>query len=137
MTDEENIAKRILQTGHWICFSEPQNEGLIIDSQLRISRDNNPFNESSYAVYSIRAEETEEPNWETNQKIATLLTELAGKGNSGKAAINFLNETMDGYTKFKKLKRINELKTKDKRTREENDLLEKLKSDNSLKPFIS
>ena len=80
-----------------------------IDSNLRIKGD---FNNSNYAIFSIKKEEAQEPQWELSQKIATLLSELNGKGSSGKAAIEFLRETMDGYTKYKKITRHQELSSK-------------------------
>jgi hypothetical protein len=80
----------------------------------------------SYAVYSIRAQEAEEPEWEIDQRVAKLLSELEGKGNSGKAAIEFVRDTIEAYSKFKKLQRIQELQDKSTRTKEEEDLFEEV-----------
>jgi hypothetical protein len=138
---EESTGSQLLQTGHWVYFERPQAEkALKLDPNLQV-RDANTgtvFDGCSYAIFTVRREETQEPNWEIDQKVAKLLSELNGKGNSGKAAIEFLRDTMDGHNKFKKLKRIEELENigADKRSEEEIDLLSKLKSDESLKPFL-
>jgi hypothetical protein len=71
------------------------------------------FDGCSYVLYTIRKEEANEPDWEIDQKVAKLLSELNGKGNSGKAAIEFLRNTMEGYNKFKKLRRIQESESKE------------------------
>jgi len=65
-----------------------------------------------------------------------LMSELDGKGNSGRAAIDFVRDTLEGYTNFKKLQRIQELQSKTTKTKEEQDLLDKLKSDKSIQPFL-
>jgi len=153
ITEEENAGYQILQTGHWVCFSEPQEQqegNLRLDPHLRIVRKDNTttttntattaggerFRDSSYAIYSVRAEGAQEPGWEIDQKIAKLLSELDGKGNSGRAAVDFLRDTMEGYTKFKKMKRYQELLKKDKLTEEEKKVFEKLRNDESIQEFI-
>lgn len=156
---EENIGAQLLQAGHWVYFDEPQDDGLELDSNLRVV---GKINESSYAIYSIRKEEAQEPQWELSQKIATLLSELNGKGSSGKAAIEFLRETMDGYSRYKKITRHQELaakytsfkdimkkaknESKDEKEAErearkmfsveEEEQFKKLESDESIKNFI-
>ena len=79
----ENVGTQILQTGHWIYFKEPQEVGLKVNSILQVIDDRNGnqdlFNKCSYGVYSIRAEEDPEPQWEIDQKMAKLLSELDGK----------------------------------------------------------
>lgn len=128
---------KILQTGHWVCFSEPQPSGLKITPTLKIiNNGGDAFKDCSYIVYSIRNTLAEEPEWEISQKVATLLTELKGKGRSGKAAISFLRSTMEGYANFRKLNRYNELDQKKKPTREEKTQLKKLSADKKIKPFI-
>jgi hypothetical protein len=137
---QENTGIKVLQTGHWIYFNKPQEEGLKLNPTLQVigrNSDNKElFKECDYVVYSIRAEEAQEPEWETDQKVAKLLSELGGKGNSGKSAVEFVRDTVEGYGKFKKLNRIKELEEKVDKTEEENKLLEKLKSDKSIEPFL-
>ena len=120
-------------------FNKPQDDGLKINSTLQVTDGNNTgdlFRDCDYVVYSVRGEEAEEPDWETDQKVAKLLSELGGKGNSGKSAIEFVRDTVEGYSKFKKLNRIKELEEKADKTDEEKKLLEKLRSDKSIESFL-
>lgn len=95
------------------------------------------FTHSDYFVISVKNKEVEEINeWEKNQKAVKLLSESDGKGPSGKAAVEFVRDTMDGYTNFKKLKRIQELMDKQNPTPEETALLSKLKEEPALDPFL-
>lgn len=140
---EENTGSQLLQAGHWVFFDKPQKEGIELDSNLQIKGE---FHKSSYAIYSIKKEEAQEPQWELSQKIATLLSELNNKGNSGRSAIEFLRETMDGYVRYKKVKRYQELKEKknlfektaDRKqfSIDEEKQLERIESDESIKEFI-
>jgi hypothetical protein len=136
---QENIGAKILQTGHWVYFNKPQDDGLKINSTLQVIDRNNTgdlFRDCDYVVYSVRGEEAEEPDWETDQKVAKLLSELGGKGNSGKSAVEFVRDTVEGYSKFKKLNRIKELEEKADKTDAEKKLLEKLRSDKSIESFL-
>jgi hypothetical protein len=138
---KENTGYNILQTGHWVCFEKelPMEKMLVLDPHMAILHKDSrePFIDCSYAIYTIRGEDAAEPNWEIDQKVAKLLSELEGKGNSGKAPVDFLRDTMEGYTAFKKLKRIQQLEKKgNARTEEENSLLTKLKSDEKVASFL-
>ena len=91
-----------------------------------------PFIDACYAVYSIRKVDYQEPFWEIDQKIAKLLSELDGKGNSSRAPIDFLRDTMEGYTAFRKIQRFFELQSKGQRkTPEEEELFKKLGEESS------
>jgi hypothetical protein len=57
------------------------------------------------------------------------LPELQGIGSSGKAAVVFIKEIMNGYTKFTKIQRIQESQNKQDPTAEETALLAKLEKD--------
>lgn len=157
---EQDTGSQLLQAGHWVYFDKPSEEALELDSNLHIKGD---FADSNYAIFSIKKEEAQEPQWELSQKIATLLSELNGKGSSGKAAIEFLRETMDGYAKYKKITRYQELSNKyelfkatttnseklgmektqaEKEARkifsvEEENQIKKLEEDESIKNFIT
>ncbi|MGD8300165.1 MAG: hypothetical protein PVG77_05645, partial [Nitrosopumilaceae archaeon] len=137
---EENTGSKILQTGHWVCFSEPQEDGLQLDYNLKVLEDEvKEFDKCSYVVFTIRSTFDEEPEWQITQKLATLLSELNGKGESGKPAISFLRDTMKGYSNFKKLRRIKALEkkqTKNALNKSEILLLDKLKSDPELKDYL-
>lgn len=132
----------ILQTGSFVYFNLPQVEGLKMNSMKNIiDKDGNIFSGCDYAVISIQNKEIAEINeWEKDEKAAKLMSELQGKGSSGKAAVEFLRDTMDGYSNFKKLQRIRELEDKKKSgqeiTKEEKDILQKYKQDPNIIPFL-
>jgi hypothetical protein len=132
---------QVLQTGHWICFDEPQEEGLILKSNMDIYHkepQGGPFIDDSYAVYSIRKVDYQEPFWEIDQKIAKLLSELDGKGNSSRAPIDFRRDSMEGYTAFRKIQRYYELQSKgQRRTVEEAKLFNKLAEDTTIQPYLT
>ena len=128
---------RILQTGHWVCFSDNMPSGLKITPTLKIiNKNGESFKDCSYIVYSIRNILAEEPEWEITQKVATLLTELHGKKGRAKSAISFLTSTMEGYANFKKLNRHSEITNRKKPSKEETMQLKKLNADQKIKPFI-
>jgi hypothetical protein len=104
---------QVIQTGHLVCFSEPQEEELKIDFNLQIiNRDGKTsFSGCSYAGYSVRDVKDEVPNWEVNQKSATLLSQLNGKGNSDKAFIDLLKIQLKHIPSLKNY-RYQELKGK-------------------------
>lgn len=130
---DERTGANLLQTGHWIYFDEPQKPGLRLSPNLDLlNEDGTRFRKCSYVLYSIRKQQAQEPNWEVDQKVAKLLSELNGKGASGRAPIDFLRETIEGYSNYKKLKRFVELKdkkTRDVLSEDEQSLMDRLKSD--------
>ena len=147
---DNSTGYQVLQTGHWICFDQPEEEGsLILKPNMDIYHKESqageggggggrPFIDACYAVYSIRKVDYQEPFWEIDQKIAKLLSELDGKGNSSRAPIDFLRDTMEGYTAFKKIQRYFELQSKGQRkTPEEEELFKKLGEDLAIKPYLT
>ena len=97
-----------------------------------------PFIDGSYAVYSIRKLDYQEPFWEIDQKIAKLFSELDGKGNSSRAPIDFLRDTIEGYTAFRKIQRYYVLQSKvQRRTVEEAKLFNKLAEDTTIQPYLT
>lgn len=126
---DEYTGFNLLQTGHWIYFNKPQSKGLKITPTMKILKDNENFQDCSYAIYSIMNEQVNEPDWENNQKIATLLSELEGKGRSGEVSIKFLRETMKGYTNYNKLNRILDLEKRKKHAEPIQAKLEELQKD--------
>jgi hypothetical protein len=135
---QPNIGTVILQTGNFIYFNQPQKEGLKFDSTKRVVNENgDSFTGCDYAVVSIRNTEIEEINkWEKDQKAAKLMSELQGKGTSGKAAVEFVKDTVEGYNNYRNLQRITELEKKLNPTPEEIALLSKLKQDPALLPYL-
>jgi hypothetical protein len=138
---DDNTGYQVLQTGHLICFDEPQEEALLLKPNMDIYHkepQGGPFIDGSYAVYSIRKVDYQEPFWEIDQKIAKLLSELDGKGNSSRAPVDFLRDTMEGYTAFRKIQRYYELQIKGNgRTPEEEQLFNKLAQDTTIKPYLT
>lgn len=125
---EENVGSNLLQTGHWVYFNEPQEEGLEVTETLEVVKDNKVFDGCSYVVYSIRKDEVIEPEWEIDEKVTTLMSELGGKDKNREAPIKFLRQTLDGYTKFKKINRVLELQEKAKTASEINKKIKELKT---------
>jgi len=138
---DDSTGYQVLQTDHWICFDEPQEADLILRPNMDIYHkepQGGPFIDGSYAVYSIRKVHYQEPNWEIDQKVAKLLSELDGKGNSSRAPVDFLRDTMEGYTSFRKIQRYYELQGKgNRRTPEEEQLFNKLAQDTTIKPYLT
>jgi hypothetical protein len=139
---ESHIAHNLLQPGYFVCFRRPVTEGeaKYLDSQLHVlDSDKKEFKGCSYAVVEIQKEFRQNPEIEIDQKAAKLASELDGKGQSGKAALEFLKDTLNTYTKFKNLQRAKELEEKEKAgtiTEAEKKLLDELKENKELKPFL-
>jgi hypothetical protein len=69
-------------------------------------------------------------------KRSQLLSQLEGKGNS--RPVDFLRDTMKGYTRFRKIQRYYELQIKGKRMRPEvEQLFNKLAQDEDIKPYLA
>ncbi len=141
------IGRGSLRVGYLVCFSDNVNPGFKLKTDILIAPGNaaifdsggTPYINSGYENYAIlKISKAYSPNneYEISQKMAKLISELNGKGSSGKASITFLKETMEIYDIFNKLQRINELKRKKKTlvtqeppgelSEEENKLLEDL-----------
>ena len=125
---EPKTGQNVLQTGHFVCFrNEVDAKNLYLDKNLRVvDEDGNLFDKCSYAVYSVTNEVYTDYRWKIDQKVAKLISELKGKGNSGEAAIHFLRKTLEAYTKYRKIERLIELKSKSDLTEEEKKLLSRL-----------
>jgi hypothetical protein len=142
---EPGTGQKILQTGHFVCFKDEidaESENLYLDKNLRVTHeDGNEFEDCSYAIYTITDRLYTDYGWIIDQKVAKLLSELNGKGNSGEAAIHFLRNTIEAYTKYRKVERYIELKSKQDLTEEEKRLLNRLESeikeDDVFKKLIS
>jgi hypothetical protein len=95
------------------------------------------FTGCSYAIVEINKNFRLYPEEEIDEKAAKLASELSGKGQSGKAALDFLRDTMKVYGNFRKLERIKELKSKDPSliTPSEKNLLEDLMKDPEIQEY--
>lgn len=140
----------LLQPGYFVCFAAPIEEerSLFLTSNLRVVQANEgdpagtaAFTECSYAVVEVQQEFNAGREWELDQKINKLISELNGKGQSGRAALDFLRDTMDLYDRYKRLERARALlarqaKEPDTLTDAEKKLLEELKRDANLAPYL-
>lgn len=136
--DAPGTGHKLLQPGYFVCFKEPVASGLSLNQDLRIVTDRGKeFRNSTYVVLEIAREFHVHSQWEIDQKVAKLVAELNGKGQSGKAALEFLRDTLDGYTKFKKLQRAHALQNKQEISIPEQQLLDEILADQQLAPFLS
>ncbi len=128
----------LLQPGYYVCFRNEVEEGLYLEPELRVTTDEGGTEHlaCSYVVLEVARCFHEHYEWEIDQKVAKLVAELNGKGKSGKAAIEFLRDTISGYSKFRRLERAHALLARRDRTDSEERLLAELRSDKSLAPFL-
>jgi len=136
---EPDQGSPILQTGHFVYFQDPQENELHITPNLRVvDAQGNEFDGCSYVVYSIKLEESVQPETELDQKVATLLSQINnGNPSTTKSTLDFLKETVKAYVQVKELKRKSELKGKIAENitlkPNEEDLLKRLKSSENIK----
>lgn len=100
-----------------------------------------PFEECSYAVIEVEQVFNAGREWELDQKVNKLISELNGKGQSGRAALDFLRDTMDLYDRYKRLERARALMAQQAKdpntlTDAEKKLLDELKQDANLAPYL-
>ena len=134
---QEATGHKLLQPGYYVCFRNPVDEGLFLDKDLRIVKgDDKEFRGCSYSVLEIEREYKEPKGWEIDKKVAKLLEEIGGKGKSGETPLHFLRETLEGYTKFKKLKRAIELHDEGDLKGPKKKLYDDLLADEELKKFL-
>lgn len=128
----------LLQPGYYVCFRSEVEEGLGLNQDLRvIQADGTELKDMSYAVIEVSRSYHESLEWEIDQKAAKLLAELGGKGQSGRAPIEFLRDTLGTYAKYRRLQRALGLHTKKNRSTAEDRLLEELRQDAELAPFLT
>lgn len=137
--EEPERGHRLLQPGYFVCFKKPVEEGLFLRSDLRVLQTDRrtPFEDCSYAVLEVERLFHAQREWEIDQKAAKLIAELNGKGQSGKAALEFLRGTLDTYDKFRRLERARELQAKKTLSEDEQKLLQEITSDEALAPFLT
>jgi len=137
---EPGERNELLQPGYFVCFKRPQPEGLTLDSSLKvIKQDSSEFRDCSYAVFEVcRSYLPPTSTWLIDQKMAKIISELDGKGQSGKDSIVFLRETLQAYTKWQNLNRAKHIsaKTEGERTNGERNLLKILLEDPEIKSLI-
>ncbi|MFQ5881514.1 MAG: hypothetical protein ACE5I9_03420 [Candidatus Methylomirabilales bacterium] len=124
------------QAGTYVAFGRPQDPAKYkLQSNGLLTIGNKPAS-VSYAVFNVAPEKRVNPDFVLTQKVATLLTQMKGNPNTPKASIKFLNETLTGYSNFKKLGRYLDLKKKKNPTDKEKALMAEIAKIEGLKPFL-
>lgn len=126
-----------LQLGNYIVFSKPINDPskyTYNESGTLEGIDDN--DKVSYVVFYITDKILRSPEFITNQKVATLLTQLNGNDQTPKATVDFLSETLSGYSNFKRLKRYIDLKNESSRTEDEENLMKEISKISEIKEFL-
>lgn len=114
-------------------------EGLCLNSKPHVLTTDcaAALQECSDAVIGVEKQFYANRAWEIHQKAAKLIAELNGKGKSGKAALDFLKDTLDTYDRFRRLERASELRKKQDLTDAEQAILQELTNDDNLAPFLT
>jgi len=134
---EPETGHKLLQPGYFVHSKGSIDTSYTLGPNLRL-RDSNgdEYRKHSYAVLELVRDELADRQYEIDQKAAKLVSELQGKGQSQQVALTYLQETLDAYSKFRKLQRARELQSRDERTDAEQNLLEDLKSNEALQPYL-
>jgi hypothetical protein len=139
---EAGTGHPLLQQGYYVVLRNPAATDdvrylKLVGDQLKVLKsDRSEFKDCSYAIIEVHKKFMLSPEEEIDEKAAKLASELSGKGQSGKAALEFLRDTMKTYGNFRKLERIKELKAKAKLSPSEEKLLEDLMKDPEIEEFI-
>lgn len=135
---EPRPGKAPFQAGTYVAFSQPQDASKFkLESSGLLSVNGKPPADVSYAVFNISPQKQVSPSFVTNQKIATLLTQLkTSPGDTIRNSLDFLNDTLTAYSDFTKLKRFLQLKGKKDLTDDEKTLMDQISKLESLKPFL-
>ncbi|WP_336336488.1 hypothetical protein [Haloarcula brevis] len=134
---ESGTARNLLQPGYFVCFDGQSPANPHLRSDLRVTDGNGDVVDRNYAVLEVSRNHQQRREFEINYKIAKLLGELGGKGQTTRDPIHYLGPTLEGYDAFRKLQRVQELEAKDDLTDAEANLLTELKEIESIKPFLT
>jgi hypothetical protein len=110
--EEPNQGTDLLQPGYIVAFNDDQltADGYRLTQETKlVTADGEPVEDSPYAVLEIEREHNEVEFPETDQKAAKLAAELNGKGESGKDALHYLQQTLESYDKFERIQRGEQL----------------------------
>ena len=125
------------QEGTYVVFAIPQQPEKFTVADNCLLESEEDISDVSYTVFDIFPEERVSPEFVQTQKIATLLTQIrSGNQNTTKSSLEFLTETLEGYSNYRKLQRYLELAKKTDKTDKETELMEEIQSIDSLKPFL-
>lgn len=138
---EAGTGHPLLQQGYYVVFRNPvapkdaRYLKLVGDNLKVLTADKAEFKGCNYAIIEVHKNFMLSAEEEIDEKAAKLASELSGKGQSGKAALEFLRDTMKTYGNFRKLERIKELKALAMRSPSENKLLEDLMKDPEIAEY--
>jgi len=139
---EAGTVHSLLQQGYYVIMRDRMTARdvrylKLVGDELRLFRsDMSEFEACSYVIIEVSKTFKLSPVEEIDEKAAKLASELSGKGQSGKAALEFLRDTMKTYENFRKLERIKELSQRSVLTPSEKTLLEDLKKDPEIADYI-
>lgn len=134
---EPETRRKLLQPGYYVCFKNDVEGDLVLEDDLRVTAaDGDEYDDASYAILQVSREYLGLREWEIDQKVAKLVAELDGKGQSGEGALHFLRQTLDVYTRFRQLQRATELRAKETLTDDEEQLLAELRDDPVLRDYL-
>lgn len=135
--DAPRLGRAPLQAGTYIAFAKPQDPSGFKFQANGLLTASNETSEVSYVVFDVAPVKQVSPKFVTNQKVATLLTQMQRDNpHSALATIDFLTDTLTQYENFKKLNRYLELKSKEQVSDEEKTLLAEIEKMDVLKPFL-
>ncbi|AZH26007.1 hypothetical protein [Haloplanus aerogenes] len=135
VNEDPNEGHDLFQPGYLVCFERgtginPDDSEYGLNRDTKVTKpDGSILSESSYAVLEVEREHVQTSDQEINQKVAKLIAELNGKGQSGSEAIDYLRQTLTGYNKYQKLNRVEELMNKDSLSEPEQELLDRLQKE--------
>jgi hypothetical protein len=139
---EASTIHPLLQQGYYIVFRNPvtkkdaQYLKLVGDQPKVLTPEEKEFKGCSYAIIEVHKNFMLSAEEEIDEKAAKLASELSGKGQSGRAALEFLRDTMKTYNNFRKLERVKELKGKKELSASEEGRLKSLMEDPEIKEFV-
>jgi hypothetical protein len=106
----------------------------------RLLRGNQEVPDIPYAVFRVERANRPAPDFVVSQDVATLLTQLTqSQADPFKSSLEFVSDTMQGYKKFKDLQRYKDLaqqKAAGSLTPAEQQVMDRIQSDPTLKPFL-
>ena len=136
--DAPRFGRAVMQTGTYVAFSQMKDNSSYKLQQNGLLTTGNKPSDSSYIVFQVAPIKQACPEFVTNQKLATLLTQMKnGNPSTPAATIDFLMNTLTQYDNFIKLNRYIDLKNKGADiSTEEKTLLKTIEKIEALKPFL-
>jgi hypothetical protein len=134
---------KLFQPGFLICFAQPvEATDLWLGSTGKIYTQAGTtghwveYAETSYIVLRVVRDFLQSPDYVVDEKAATLMSELTGKGDRMTNTLNFLRDTLNAYNSYRRLQRYVELRTKSELSNDEKALLAELEKDPGLRPYL-